>query len=114
MSGRAEALLLLAHLARFEGDQPQSAALAGQALEQPGTDDRVRAEAARCLATALFYMREELESALEHATLAADLAARLGAVALQAQSLNEQGIVEALLGRPDRCRDPSGRRRVRR
>ena len=98
--GRAEALLLLAHLARFEGDQPQSAALAGQALEEPGTDDRVRAEAARGLSTALFYMREELERALEHATLAADLAARLGAVALEVQSLNEQGIVEALLGRP--------------
>ncbi len=97
---RAAALVSLAQLARFEGDQPQSAALAGQALGQPGTGDRVRAEAAGGLANALFYMREELESALEHATLAADLAARLGAVALQAQLLTEQGIVEALLGRP--------------
>ena len=98
-SARAAALVLLAELARFEGDQPQSAAFARQALEQPGTDDRVRAEAARNLATTLFYMREELESALEHATLAADLAARSGAVALQAQSLSEKGIIEALLGR---------------
>ena len=97
---RAAALVSLAQLARFEGDQPQSAALAGQALGQPGTGDRVRAEAAGGLANALFYMREELESALEHATLAADLAAGLGAVTLQAQLLTEQGIVEALLGRP--------------
>ncbi len=44
-------------------------------------------------------MREELESALEHATLAADLAARSGAVALQAQSLGEKGAIETLLGR---------------
>ena len=77
-SARAAALVILAQLARFEGDQPQSAAFARQALAQPGTDDRVRAEAARNLATTLFFMREELESALEHATLAADLAARSG------------------------------------
>ncbi|MET0837123.1 MAG: AAA family ATPase [Thermoleophilaceae bacterium] len=98
-SARAAALVLLAQLARFEGDQPQSASFARQALEQPGTDHRVRAEAARNLATTLFYMREELESALEHATLAADLAARSGAVALQAQSLGEKGVIETLLGR---------------
>ena len=98
-SARAEALVILAQLARFEGDQPQSAEFARQALAQPGTDDRVRAEAARNLATTLFYMREELESALEHATLAADLAARSGAVALQAQSLGEKGVIETLLGR---------------
>ena len=98
-SDRAGALLRLAQLARFEGDQPQSAAFARQALVQPGTDDRVRAEAARNLATALCFMREELQSALEHATLAADLSARSGAVALQAQSLSEKGFVEALLGR---------------
>ena len=73
----------------------------------------MRAEAARNLATTLFFMREELESALEHATLAADLAARSGAVALQAQSLGEKGVIETLLGRLDRRRDPSGRRRVR-
>ena len=97
--GRAEALDRLAQLARFEGNQPQSAEFARQALAQPGTDDRVRAEAARNIATALFYMREELESALEHAALAADLAARSGAVALHAQSLGEQGVIEALLGR---------------
>ncbi len=59
----------------------------------------MRAEAARNVATALFYMREELESSLGHATLAADLAARVGAVALQAQSLADKGTIEALLGR---------------
>ena len=99
-SARAEALVILAHLARFEGDQAQSADFARQALAQPGTDDRVRAEAARNLANTLFFMREELESAFEHAALAADLAAQSGVVSLQAQSLSDRGMVETLLGRP--------------
>ena len=107
-SARAAALVILAQLARFEGDQPQSAAFARQALAQPGTDDRVRAEAARNLATTLFFMREELESALEHAALAADLAARSGAVALQAQSLGEKGHRRDAARTPDRSPRPFG------
>jgi DNA-binding CsgD family transcriptional regulator len=99
-SARAAALVSLAQLARYEGDQPQSAEFARKALAQPETDDRVRAEAARNLANTLFFMREELDSAFEHAALAADLAARSGVVALQAQSLGDRGIVETLLGRP--------------
>ena len=95
---RAQALVLLAQLARFEGDQPQSAELARQALAEPGTDEQVRADAARNLAASLYFMREELEIALRHAVMAADLAARSGAVVLQAQSLVEKGLVEALLG----------------
>ena len=63
-SARAEALVILAQLARYEGDQPQSAEFAREALAQPGTDDRVRAEAARSLANTLFFMREELDERL--------------------------------------------------
>ena len=99
-SARAEALVILAQLGRFEGDQLESAEFARQALTQPGTDDLMHAEAARNVASTLFFMREELESALEHAALAADLAARSGVVALQAQSLADRGVVETLLGRP--------------
>ena len=97
-SARAAALVSLAQVVRFEGDQPLSAELARQALAQPGTDDLVRAAAARDLAASLLFMREELETALRHAALASDLAARLGAVALQAQSLGEKGCIETLLG----------------
>jgi DNA-binding CsgD family transcriptional regulator len=97
----AEALVLLGRLHRYEGDQPQAAELLRRALAEPGVSDRVRAEAAQGLAATLFFIREEFETALEHAALGAQLAARAGALAVQAESLADQGHLEALLGRPE-------------
>ncbi len=89
--GLAEALVLLGRLHRYEGDQPQAAELLRRALAETSASDRVRAEAAQGLAATLFFMREELEIAQGHAALAAELAARAGAFAVQAESLEDQG-----------------------
>jgi DNA-binding CsgD family transcriptional regulator len=97
----ADALVLLGRLHRYEGDQPQAAEVLRRALAEEGASDRVRAEAAQGLAATLFFMREDLEIAHGHAALAAELAARAGAFAVQAESLEDQGHLETLLGRPE-------------
>jgi DNA-binding CsgD family transcriptional regulator len=99
--GLAEALVLLGRLHRYEGDQPQAAELLRRALAETSASDRVRAQAAQGLAATHFFMREELEVAQGHAALAAELAARVGAFAVQAESLEDQGHIETLLGRPE-------------
>lgn len=96
---RAEALALLARLYRFEGDQPHAAELARRALGQAGADVRVRAEAAQELASTLFFMREELDLALEYASLATELAGRAGLLELERLSLDMKTTLEVLLGR---------------
>jgi DNA-binding CsgD family transcriptional regulator len=97
----AEALILLGRLHRYEGDQPQAVELLRRALAEAGASDRVRAEAAQGLAATLFFMREDLEDALRHVALAVELAARVGDLAVQAESLDDKGHIEALLGRSD-------------
>lgn len=99
-TARAEALAALSRLHRFEGDQPRGAALARLALAEEGADDRVRAEAAQGLAATLFYLREDLEEAVELAALAAELAARSSDGRLRVESLCLRGLLECLVGRP--------------
>src|ERR671937_820942 len=98
---RAEALVLLGRLHRYEGDQPRAAELLRRALAETKADERVRAEAAQGLAATLFFMREDLEVALGHAQLAAKLAARAGSFAVLMESLEDKGLIEALLGRSE-------------
>jgi DNA-binding CsgD family transcriptional regulator len=98
---RAEALVLLGRLHRYEGDQPQAAEVLRRALAETRASDRVRAQAAQGLAATLYFMREELEVAQRLAKLAAELAAQAAAIAVQAESLEDQGHIEALLGRPE-------------
>ena len=99
-SARAEALAALSRLHRFGGDQPLAAELAREALAEAGSDDRVRAEAAQGLASTLFFLREDLEEAVELAALAAEHAARSHDVVLQTESLCVQGLLECLVGNP--------------
>ncbi len=98
---RAELLVFLGRLHRFEGDQPRAAELLRGALAEAGTDERVRAEAAQGLAATLFFMREDLEEARRHAALAAELAEHAGASAVQVVSLSDRANIETLLGRPE-------------
>jgi DNA-binding CsgD family transcriptional regulator len=98
---RAELLVLLGRLHRYEGDQPRAAELLRRALAEPAADERVRAEAAQGLAATLYFMREELEVARRHGALAAELAARAGARSVRAISLADKANVEALLGRAE-------------
>lgn len=95
---RAEAMTGLGRLAITEGDQPGAADLLQRALAEAG-DDAVRAEAAQSYATALFFMREELESARSYEQLATELAGRAGNVPVYLNALASKGLIEALLGR---------------
>jgi DNA-binding CsgD family transcriptional regulator len=97
----AEALVALSLVHLYEGDQPKAAALAQAALAETGAPDRVRAEAAMCLASALLFLREDLQRAHGHAGRAAQLAARAGDVSLRANSLGTKALIECQLGRSE-------------
>ncbi len=96
---RAEALAALSRIHRFQGDQPRAAEVARRALTEAGADDRVHAEAAQGLASTLFYLREDLQEAVDLAASAASGAARSGGQALHVESLCLQGLLECLVGR---------------
>ena len=98
---RAEAMTGLGRLAITEGDQPGAADLLRRALAEAGDDEAVRAEASQTFATALLYMREELATAHEYEQMAVDLAQRAGNATLYLNALASQGLIEALLGRPE-------------
>jgi DNA-binding CsgD family transcriptional regulator len=99
-SVRAEALVVLGLLHRYEGNQPLAAEVLRGALAEPGADERIRADAAQGLASTLFFMREDLEGALTHAALAAEFAARAGSPNLRLEAIAMKGLIEAALGRP--------------
>jgi len=100
-SERAEALAALSRIHRFQGDQPQAAVVARQALAEADAGDGVHAEAAQGLASTLFYLREELPEAVELASAAARGATRSGDEALEIESLCLQGLLECLVGRTE-------------
>jgi DNA-binding CsgD family transcriptional regulator len=98
---QAEARVTLASVLQVEGDHARAAELARQALAEPGIDDTLRAEAASRLAIVLMFMREELQTALEHARLAADIAERSGDPGLLARKLSDVSILQAMTGSPE-------------
>jgi len=98
---RAEVLGSLALLHLYDGDQAQAAELGRKALAEPGASERTRADAAADLAGALLFMREDLDAALEFATLGAELAARTHDRRVQGESLGMRGLLECLVGRPE-------------
>ena len=98
---RAEALVGLAFLVAFEGDQPAAAQLARRALEEGRGREPVRADAARVLSSALLFMREDLEGALSQAELAVECAERQRDEGLRAGCLGAKATIETLLGRPE-------------
>jgi DNA-binding CsgD family transcriptional regulator len=100
-SQRAEVLSTLSRLHRFGGDQPLAAELARQALAEAGADDRVRAEAAQGLAATLFYLRENLDEAVEVAAFAVEHAARARDAGLEMEARCLRGLLEGLVGRSE-------------
>ena len=98
---RAEALVDLARVHLYQGDQPHTAELAARALSEAGGDRRARADAGNVLGAALLFMRENLGSAVRHAALSAELAETIGDVALQVNSLSMKGFIEGLMGSSD-------------
>jgi DNA-binding CsgD family transcriptional regulator len=101
---RAEVMTALGKLAIVEGDQPGAAELLQRALAEAEDHDAIRAEASQSFATALFFMREQLETAREYEQVAVELAQRSGNMPLYLNSLATRGLIEALLGRPSAAR----------
>src|SRR5205823_6307679 len=64
-------------------------------------DAALRMEAHDGLATSLFFLRENLTDALSHSRSAARLAKERGDRAALAVALGTQGMIEAVLGRPE-------------
>ena len=93
------ASLGLLHL--FDGEHVRAAELCRAALAEPGADERTRADAATDLASALLYMREDLEDALGLATLGTEIAAKTRNRLVLGDALGIKGLVECLLGRPE-------------
>jgi DNA-binding CsgD family transcriptional regulator len=95
---RAAALVRLARLYHYAGDQRVAVKLFRESLEHAGTDPSLQADAADGLATSLFFLREDLPEALEQARFAARIAASEGNRGAVAVALGTQGHIEAVLG----------------
>ena len=101
---RAEALSRLARVHHYAGDQRLAVELFRECLADPQASAPVQADAAEGLATSLFFLREELADALGHARSAARIAEEDGSRTALAVALGTQGMIEAVLGRPEAAR----------
>ena len=88
---RAAALARLARLYHYAGDQRIAVKLFRESLEHAETDPSLQAEGADGPATSLFFLREDLPEALEHARFAARIAAAEGNRGALAVALGTQG-----------------------
>jgi DNA-binding CsgD family transcriptional regulator len=95
---RAAALHSLARIYLYEGDQPLAVDLLRRALAVDDATPVVRADAELTLATTLFYMRENLSDAAEHARRAVELAERVGEPYLRANARSTAAVIETLVG----------------
>jgi DNA-binding CsgD family transcriptional regulator len=100
-SQRAQALVRLARLHHYAGDQHVAADLFRRCLADERADASVLADAADGLANSLFFLREELPEALVHARSGARIAEEQGNRAALAVALGTQGMIEAVLGRAE-------------
>jgi DNA-binding CsgD family transcriptional regulator len=98
---RAAALSRLARVHHYAGDQRIAVKLFRESLEHAGTDRSLQADAADGLATSLFFLREDLPEALEHARFAVRIAAAEENRGALAVALGTQGHIEAVLGRQE-------------
>ena len=98
---RAEALSRLARVHHYAGDQRLAVQLFRECLADTQADAPVQADAAEGLATSLFFLREELAEALDHARTASRIADEDGSRGVLAVALGTQGMLEAVLGRPE-------------
>jgi DNA-binding CsgD family transcriptional regulator/tetratricopeptide (TPR) repeat protein len=100
---RARALISPARVRSYDDDLRAPEALFRQALEEAGEDDELRAAAGENLAAILFRLRERLDEAAEHASVAARAATAAGSKGWLAEALGAQLLAEAALGRQDRA-----------
>jgi DNA-binding CsgD family transcriptional regulator len=97
---RAAGLVRLAWVNHYAGDQRLAVELFRDCLADTRTDAAVRVDAENGLANALFFLREDLAAAVRHSRRAARLARERGDRATLAITLGDQGMIEAVHGRP--------------
>ena len=98
---RAKALTALSRVHLHGADQSAARDLAALALAEPGAGPTVRADAGELLASASFFLREDLPSALEHISQAAALATTVGEPHLVGNAVSMKAVIEVALGRPE-------------
>jgi DNA-binding CsgD family transcriptional regulator len=98
-SERAAGLVRLAWVNHYAGDQRLAVELFRECLADTRTDVAVRIDAENGLANSLFFLREDLATAVRHARRAARLARERGDRATLAVILGDQGMIEAVHGR---------------
>jgi DNA-binding CsgD family transcriptional regulator len=96
---RARALISLARVRSYDDDLHAAERLFRQAMEEAGGDDDILAGAAENLAGILFRLRERLDEAIEHTTVAERAARAVGNVGWLAEALGIRVAAEAALGR---------------
>jgi DNA-binding CsgD family transcriptional regulator len=99
-SQRARVLHGLGGLQIYDGNRRTAVDLFRRALAEAGDDLALRAQLEDRLASALFLMRTDLPAAARHAQTAVAIAEKTGDVSTQVSALAEQGLIEALIGRP--------------
>ena len=98
---RTRALVRLALVRGYDDDLRAAESLLQQAIADAGDgEDEPLAAAHNQLAGILFRLRERLEQAAEHATVAAAIAQRAGRTEIAAESLSTRMVCEAALGQP--------------
>jgi DNA-binding CsgD family transcriptional regulator len=98
---RARALISLARVRSYDDDLHAAERLFRQALEEAGGDDDILAGAGENLASILFRLRERLDEAIEHATVAERAARAAGNTGWLAEALGSRLMAEAALGRTE-------------
>jgi DNA-binding CsgD family transcriptional regulator len=101
---RVAALVRLARVHHYGGNQRLAVELFRECLADRRGDLEVRIDAADGLANSLFFLREDLADALRHARSAARLARGAKDADAVAVTLGTRGMLEAVLGRPESVR----------
>jgi DNA-binding CsgD family transcriptional regulator len=95
---RARALINLARVRSYDDDIRAAEALFRQALDEAGGDNELLAAAGGNLASILFRLRERLEEAVEHSSVAAEAATAARSSGWLAEALAVRLMAEAALG----------------
>ena len=97
---RAAGLVRLARIHHYAGDQRLAVELFRECLADARADAAVRTDAEEGLGSSLFFLREDLAGAVRYCRSAARAAGERGDRATRAVALGTQGMIEAVLGRP--------------
>lgn len=97
---RGEAWMTLGRVHQYEGNQPRAVELFQRALNETD-DDSVRADASTALGYTLFWLRESLDEAREHAARGAERAERTSDARRYANAVGVRQVVEGVTGRKE-------------